>query len=544
MRRHMVVLLALLVTAWVSGFLLLTVSPTLAADEPANFSLTNGTLPSDLTGPGGTAIEEVFGSTTILVSGNRATASTDLSLSFEYEGKPCTGTAYLTFTGAFAAASGLLTGTYSYGYDIVYTTWMGNERQVGAYTGTVEAVIGQGTKATLPFTGPWTVTHYRPVPGGGWGDPSPGWGTSTYQVSFSLSGTVPWRTGATLAGLKGTGKVRISRDGGQTWIDATAGEQANVDDYISVEDVSGTRAKLTYQDGSVFVLKPGVVIRLLSGGLQVQQGEVWINLKKQGAAFEVVTPTSILGVMGTELQVTVLPDVEDHVVLFSGQVEVTGNGGGTVVLSPGQKVASTEAGLGQVESSAPFTDIADGPYRPAVLGMSQAGIVSGRQEGGVWVFGPQETVKRAQFAKMVCGAMEILVTESAWLDSAPPFPDLEPDKPDDLYPQDYVAAASSAGIIKGDSTGDFNPYDSIYRVGVVLMVVRALENLSPSALDPVPAGYVSSVQGLSGEHAEVMKKAEYSGLLAGLTGFGSTWNPWQTATRGEVAQILWNAMWR
>lgn len=176
--------------------------------------------------------------------------------------------------------------------------------------------------------------------------------------------------------------------------------------------------------------------------------------------------------------------------------------------------------------------------------MSQAGIVSGREQGGVWLFAPEENVKRAQFAKMVCGAMEIPVTESSWLDSTRPFPDLEPDKPDDLYPHDHVAAAFSAGIIKGDSNGNFNPYDNIYRVGVVLMVVRALESLSPSALDPVPAGFVPSVQGLAGEHAEVTKKAEYNGLLAGLTGFGSTWDPWGTATRGEVAQILWNAMWR
>ena len=92
------------------------------------------------------------------------------------------------------------------------------------------------------------------------------------------------------------------------------------------------------------------------------------------------------------------------------------------MLDPGQKVTSTAAGLGQVVSSAPFADIGTSPYRPAILGMSQAGIVSGRQEGGVWVFGPQENVKRAQFAKMVCGTMEIPVTESSWLESDPPLP--------------------------------------------------------------------------------------------------------------------------
>jgi hypothetical protein len=76
------------------------------------------------------------------------------------------------------------------------------------------------------------------------------------------------------------------------------------------------------------------------------------------------------------------------------------------------------------------------------------------------------------------------------------------------------------------------------------MVVRALESLAPGSLDAVPAGFSSSIGGLSGEHAEAMRKAEYNDLTDGLAGFGTGWNAWATATRGEVAQILWNAMWR
>ena len=146
-------------------------------------------------------------------------------------------------------------------------------------------------------------------------------------------------------------------------------------------------------------------------GIEIKQGEVWLSLKKQGSNFEIVSPhLASRGVMGTELQVIVTPGVKDEIALFSGQVEVTANAGGTVTLSPGQKVNCTQSGLGQVETAGAFTDIADCPYKAAILGMSQAAIVSGRQQGGVWVFAPLETVKRMQFAKMVCGAMDIGVS--------------------------------------------------------------------------------------------------------------------------------------
>ena len=101
-------------------------------------------------------------------------------------------------------------------------------------------------------------------------------------------------------------------------------------------NVPGTRADRVFRDGSLFVMKPGSVVRLLSGGLQVQAGEVWINLKKQGQTFEVITPTSVCGVFGTEFQVTVL-QVSGTSLLFSGQVHVTANAGGTVMLDRGRR---------------------------------------------------------------------------------------------------------------------------------------------------------------------------------------------------------------
>jgi hypothetical protein len=39
-----------------------------------------------------------------------------------------------------------------------------------------------------------------------------------------------------------------------------------------------------------------------------------------------------------------------------------------------------------------------------------------------------------------------------------------------------------------------------------------------------------------------MRTAEWNGLLAGLEGFGRTWNPWADASRGDTAQILFQLM--
>ena len=142
----------------------------------------------------------------------------------------------------------------------------------------------------------------------------------------------------------------------------------------------------------------------------------------------------------------------------------------------------------------------------------------GASKAASWVFAPLEAVKRMQFAKMVCGAMDIAVTEDSWLDSAPPFPDLGADVADDVYPHDFVAAAFAAGIIKGDN-GKFKPYDGIYRIGVILMVVRALDSLAPGALDAVPAGFTFDRRWTSGRacrgHEEGLSTtACWSGLRA------------------------------
>jgi len=68
--------------------------------------------------------------------------------------------------------------------------------------------------------------------------------------------------------------------------------------------------------------------------------------------------------------------------------------------------------------------------------------------------------------------------------------------------------------------------------------VRACEAIYPGLLLPPPAGY-GTLGDFHAIHGPTMRTAEYNGLLAGLAGFGPSWDPWANASRGETAQMLW-----
>ena len=70
------------------------------------------------------------------------------------------------------------------------------------------------------------------------------------------------------------------------------------------------------------------------------------------------------------------------------------------------------------------------------------------------------------------------------------------------------------------------------------MVVRAAEDLNPGAIQQPPLGWKGRLSTKDPAHGPNIARAEYSGLLAGidLTGFSVS----AKATRGEIAQIIWN----
>ncbi|MBN1629746.1 MAG: right-handed parallel beta-helix repeat-containing protein [Thermoleophilia bacterium] len=182
-----------------------------------------------------------------------------------------------------------------------------------------------------------------------------------------------------------------------------------------------------------------------------------------------------------------------------------------------------------------FPDVPnDHPYAQAINGLSQMGIVGGYTDGR---FGLNDTVKRAQFAKMIVGALGI----DPGTATVTRFTDLgSPDA--NGYPHKYVQAAYDNGITKGTNTAQtlFSPGSPIRRDQVITMIVRAALAESSSALADPRAGAATAFAGVGKPHGNNVRIAEFNGLLRGLVGVDQGWDVTANATRGEVAQMLWN----
>lgn len=189
-----------------------------------------------------------------------------------------------------------------------------------------------------------------------------------------------------------------------------------------------------------------------------------------------------------------------------------------------------------------FDDVGFGPYFHAIQGMAERGLVAGYpQAGGGADFKPDNDVLRAQFAKMIVGALRLFVSEDAIL---PPFTDLGQDDTSDLYPHEYVAAAYAAGITTGTTPTTYSPYVSISRAQAVTMVYRGVEKLYPGLLAKPPVGWGGALGNFSSTHQAAMQSLEFNTVVTHLEGFGKGWDPWAEASRAELAEILWQVMTR
>ncbi len=180
-----------------------------------------------------------------------------------------------------------------------------------------------------------------------------------------------------------------------------------------------------------------------------------------------------------------------------------------------------------------FSDVSSSPYKTAIESLAQAGVINGYQDR---TFRPLNPVLRAQFAKIIVGGLGLSVTDGA---ISCPFSDV-PKGPssDPLYPDDYVATAALNGLVEGYGGGLFKPYIDITRAQLLTIVVRAAQNLKPSAIQEPSAGWQGVLPGDDVTHGKNIARAEYSGLLAGIN--LPAFSIWGKASRGEIAQIIWN----
>lgn len=121
------------------------------------------------------------------------------------------------------------------------------------------------------------------------------------------------------------GRAALSRNGGSTWLDLGP-EPIAVRFQDMLRSEGDARAELKFPDGSLLRIKANTRLTLLKGGVQLQVGECWFNLKKQPTLFQVTTPTTLCGVLGTTFDVGADRFGRTQVRVFDGIVSVKAHG--------------------------------------------------------------------------------------------------------------------------------------------------------------------------------------------------------------------------
>ena len=173
--------------------------------------------------------------------------------------------------------------------------------------------------------------------------------------------------------------------------------------------------------------------------------------------------------------------------------------------------------VGVFADAVSFTDVAaDYQYNQAITSLVAKGIINGYTEAdGTSTFKPENTITRAEFAKLLVLATTAGVTHSATTDR---FPDLALDH----WANTYIAAAVNMGAINGYEDGTFRPENPVSYGEAVKMLVCTLNygSIVPKT-EPWYNGYINVATSI--------------GILKGAAGLGSN-----EAKRGLVAQLIFN----
>ena len=134
------------------------------------------------------------------------------------------------------------------------------------------------------------------------------------------------------------GSVSIMKSGSASWIEAEVGMSMGVGDSVKTSDDSS--AEITFFDGSTIELQAGTEIEIASLGISTDTGATTITLQQTigttisrvtklldpASRYEVETPTGVVAVRGTVVQVYVTEDGTTRVAVLEGEVWVTGEG--------------------------------------------------------------------------------------------------------------------------------------------------------------------------------------------------------------------------
>ncbi len=163
-----------------------------------------------------------------------------------------------------------------------------------------------------------------------------------------------------------------------------------------------------------------------------------------------------------------------------------------------------------------FPDVADdNPYKGAIYSLAEAGIINGIEENGVLNFKPENTITRAEFAKLIAVKLAGNVTLT---ETTAQFPDVA----QDYWANPYIAYAVKAGIINGNPDGTFRPFNPVTYGEAIKMLVCA-------------KGYGSLYTPSEPWFASYIQIANQIDLTKYAQGYGAN-----EAPRGLVAQLIYN----
>lgn len=116
-------------------------------------------------------------------------------------------------------------------------------------------------------------------------------------------------------------------------------------------------------------------------------------------------------------------------------------------------------------ASSSFSDVAW--YYDAVSALTGSGIIAGYPDG---TFRPENSITRAEFAKMIAEYLELNLIDTADFN----------DVPEAHWANRYIAAAQKSGYVTGYGDGTFRPENTISRAEVAAIINR-LQNISCDA---------------------------------------------------------------
>jgi hypothetical protein len=164
-----------------------------------------------------------------------------------------------------------------------------------------------------------------------------------------------------------------------------------------------------------------------------------------------------------------------------------------------------------------FNDVPASHWANAYIAkLFSKGIISGYSDGS---FSPAASVTRAEFAKMVCFAMDYMLDDPAKASFS--------DVPYDNWAYRYIETAKSRGVITGYTDGTFGPNKKITRAEITKVIAEVL-GLSPgtSSLKDINKNWAS-------DYITACVKA---GIVSGYA--DGTFRPANTATRAEAVKII------